>query len=200
MIIKNEEDILSLIAADEWMMEILKIVKALDLPDCWICAGFVRSKIWDVLHGFTERTPLPDVDVVFYDSIHINEAVEKELEKRLKMLKPGIPWSVKNQARMHQINNLPPYTSSIDAVSKFPETCTALAVKLDQDDNVVLAAPWGIQDAINIEVRPTPFFIETEDRMHIYEERIRKKNWPSIWEKVKVNPGMVKKDIKRPTC
>ena len=58
----NEKDIISLIQKDKWMMEILKTSKSLNLPDWWVCAGFLRSKIWDVLHSFSKRTPLPDVD------------------------------------------------------------------------------------------------------------------------------------------
>lgn len=169
------------------MMEILKTAKLLELPDWWICAGFLRSKIWDVLHDFSERTALPDIDVIYYDSTNINEAAEKELEEKLKSLFPDIPWSVKNQARMHAINNMPPYISSVDAISKFPETATALGVKLDDKDSVVLTAPCGIYDVIDLEVKPTPFFMETRERMQIYEERIRKKNWKAIWKRIKVN-------------
>ena len=38
----------------------------------------------------------------------------------------------KNQARMHVVNNMLPYSSSVDAISKFPETATALGVTLDE--------------------------------------------------------------------
>jgi uncharacterized protein len=186
-LIKNEKDIISLIQEDKWMMKILKTAKLLELPDWWICAGFVRSKIWDVLHDFRDRTPLLDIDVIYYDPTNINEATEKELEEKLKSLIPDIPWSVKNQARMHAINKIPPYTSSVDAISKFPETATALGVKMDERYNVVLAAPCGIYDVINLEVKPTPYFMETKERMQIYEERIRKKNWKAIWKRIKVN-------------
>lgn len=186
MTIKNEEDIVRIIGEDSWMMELLKTVKTLHLPDWWICAGFVRSKIWDVLHGFTERTPLPDIDVIYYDAANIDELEEKMFEERLRNLIPGIPWSVKNQARMHVINNLQPYTSSFDGISKFPETVTALGVKLDDEDNIILAAPWGIDDAINLEVKPTPFFAETKERMKVYEKRVAKKAWDSIWIEVDV--------------
>lgn len=51
----NEEGIIALIKDDKWMMEILETVKSLNLPDWWICAGFVRSKIWDVLHDFLRK-------------------------------------------------------------------------------------------------------------------------------------------------
>ncbi|MBE1554198.1 nucleotidyltransferase family protein [Sporosarcina limicola] len=186
MIIKNDEDIIALIGEDKWMMDLLKCAKSLGLPDWWICAGFVRSKVWDVLHGFDERTAIPDIDVIYYDSSNIDEAAEKELEEVLNSQYPTIPWSVKNQVRMHIANNIPPYSSSVDAISKFPETATALGVKLDERNNVILAAPHGIQDVVNFKVKPTPCFKESSERYRIFEERVRKKNWQAIWSKVEV--------------
>lgn len=182
----NEKTIISWIEEDKWMMDILKTTKLLNLPDWWICAGFVRSKVWDVLHNFSERTPYADIDVIYFDPKNIDEMVEKKWEEKLKGFIPDVPWSVKNQARMHKINNLSPYTSSVDGISKFPETATALGVKLDAKDNIILTAPWGVHDIIQLEVRPTPFFLENKERMQIYEERVSKKNWKKTWSKLKV--------------
>lgn len=182
----NENKIILLISEDKWMMEVLKSVKALNLPDWWICAGFIRSKIWDILHNFSERTPVPDIDVIYFEPTNINEFEEKKLEEKLKSLIPYIPWSVKNEARMHIKSNMPPYTSSADAISKFPETATALGVTLDEKDNVILIAPYGIRDVVNLEVKPTPYFTENKERMRIYEERIKKKKWKSTWSNLKV--------------
>lgn len=182
----NEENVILLIHNDQWMMDILKAAQSLNLPDWWICAGFVRSKIWDTLHGFTNRTPIPDIDLIYFDSTNLDESEEKRLEERLLSQLPNIPWSVKNEARMHIRNNLAPYSSSIDAISKFPETATALGVKLSDKDQVILTAPCGISDVVNLIVKPTPFFTETEERLKIYEDRIAKKNWNVIWTNVKV--------------
>jgi uncharacterized protein len=183
----NEEKIIELITEDEWMMDILKAASSLNLPDWWICAGFVRSKIWDTLHNFNERTPIPDIDVIYFDPRNIDELMEKKLEEMLKTLMPNIPWSVKNEARMHIKSNMPPYSSSVDAISKFPETATALGVKFDERENVKLIAPCGISDVINLDVKPTLFFRETKERVGIYEARITKKNWKSIWNNLKVH-------------
>ncbi|MCF7624524.1 nucleotidyltransferase family protein [Peribacillus castrilensis] len=169
------------------MMEILESTKSLNLPDWWICAGFIRSKVWDVLHDFRVRTTIPDIDVIYFDPTNIDKLEEKKIEKKLKFLIPNIPWSVKNEARMHVKSNMPPYSSSVDAISKFPETATALGVKLDENDNVILTAPCGISDVINLEVKPTPYFKETKERVEIYEDRITKKNWKLTWNKIKVN-------------
>jgi uncharacterized protein len=185
--INTEKKIIQLVKEDKWMMDILISAKSLNLPDWWVCAGFVRSKIWDTLHEFTERTSIPDIDVIYFDQSNRDELKEKKLEDRLRKMHPNVPWSVKNEARMHVVNHIPPYTSSVDAISKFPETATALGLKLDEKDNIVLAAPCGIKDVINLEVKPTQYFTETKERAVIYEERIIKKNWKSIWSKIKVN-------------
>lgn len=186
MVLKNEEDIIKVIKEDEWMMNLLRTVRTLNLPDWWICAGFVRSKIWDIIHNFSTRTPLPDIDVIYYDTRIVDEFEEKKIEERLKFLVPNIPWSVKNQARMHVKNNMFPYASSIDGISKFPETVTALGVKLDEHGEIMLTAPWGINDVINLEVNPTPYY-DTKERINIYENRVATKNWKLTWNKVKVN-------------
>lgn len=177
MKIPTEQDIVRLIENDEWMMNVLQIAKSLELPDWWICAGFIRSKIWDTLHNYEAKTTMPDVDVIYYDSLHKDEIYEQSLETKLMNMDAAIPWSVKNQARMHVVNNMPPYSSSVDAISKFPETATSLGVTLDEKNNVILTAPCGIEDVLSLQVRPTAHFLESKERLHMYKNRVIKKNW-----------------------
>ncbi|PAV29760.1 hypothetical protein CIL05_10365 [Virgibacillus profundi] len=181
MKLENEADIIQIISEDQWMMNVLHTASELDLPDWWICAGFARSKIWDVLHGFEKRTEIADIDVVYYDEKNINEVEEKRLESLLAGLLPGLPWSVKNEARMHLRNNLDPYTDTEDAIAKFPETATALGVRLDNNGKLILTAPHGTRDVLNMVVRPTPFFQKSDRLMKIYEKRVLQKNWHSRW-------------------
>lgn len=163
-------------------MKILEAARDLQLPDGWVSAGFIRSKIWDTLHGFRKRTPLPDVDVIYFDPENLDESEEKKREEHLRNVLPLVPWSVKNQARMHLVSDVPPYASSVDAISKFPETATALGIKLDANGRVILAAPCGVEDVLQGAVRPTPFFRESEARLAVYRERVLKKNWAATWE------------------
>lgn len=177
----TEEDIIGLIKNDEWMMDIIKTASTLRLNDWCVCAGFVRSKIWDTVHGYTERTELSDIDVIFHDECFIDESKEKELEAYLTDIHKGIPWSVKNQARMHSVNQLPPYASTFDAISKFPETSTALGVTMDDNGNLSLIAPYGIHDAVTLKLKPTPFFRSSKELMQIYIKRLETKDWKSNW-------------------
>lgn len=186
MVIQTKEDIQTLIQEDKWMMEILKTAQQLELPDWWICAGFVRSKIWDTLHEYIERTPLADIDVIYFDPNNKEESEEKKWEDQLRCLLPNIPWSVKNQARMHKLNNLPPYKSSVDGIANFPETVTAIGVKLDEQNKIVLVAPHGIDDILQMSVNPVPRFAKNNDLLKIYEHRVQNKNWLTIWPNVRI--------------
>jgi hypothetical protein len=185
--IEHEADIIQLVQNDPWMMDILENARSLQLPDWWVCAGFVRSKIWDVIHNFEERTPLPDVDVIYYDDSNLQEETEKQWEARLRSLNPAVPWSVKNEARMHTVNQLPPYTSAVDAISKFPETATALGLSLDKSGKLILVAPHGISDVINVILRPSPYFVENLNLLPIYEERVIQKKWQATWKQLQIS-------------
>ena len=156
MEIRSEEDILSIIREDRWMMDILVTVQGLGLPDWWVCAGFVTGKFGMCFMDLIVERQLQDVDVVNYDAHNLLESEAKRLEAKLHSLRPGIPWSVKNEARIHEMNDLPPYTSAEDAISKFPETATSLGIPTNQDNELVLPALHGIHDQVNVSVRPRP--------------------------------------------
>ncbi|MDR4936895.1 nucleotidyltransferase family protein [Rossellomorea marisflavi] len=182
---KTESEISQIIKNDPWMMNILQVTAELGLPDCWVCAGFVRNKVWNHLHG-RGREPLNDIDVVYYDPSDTDEGTEKKIELQLLKSVPHAPWSVKNQARMHEVNGDDPYTSTADAISKFPETATSVAVRINDSQALQLLAPWGIKDLVTMEVRPTQHFQEKPDGHTVYEKRIKEKGWNKKWPMVKV--------------
>src|SRR5699024_12413577 len=122
MEIQNENDIVKAIKEDEWMMNILFAVKSLDLPDWWICAGFIRSKIWDMIHDKNERTHLPDIDVIYFDSENTNEFEEKSIEETINKLISNIPSSEKNHDIRHIKHNYPTNYTPYNDKSKLHET------------------------------------------------------------------------------
>lgn len=186
--LESEQDILDSIKQDPKMMAIIRTTKKLDLPDCWVSAGFVRSKIWDVQHGFDIRRNIPDIDVIYFDSNDTRESTEKLYEAKLQDWMPDVPWSVKNQARMHELNGFAPFTSTLEGITHFPETVTALGVRETDTGEVELAAPWGIEDVVEMIVRPTIFYTKSPELRQVYINRMKEKNWPAIWPKVCIGP------------
>jgi len=100
----TSDQVVEIVAAAPWRLDVLRTVAALGLPDCWIAAGFLRNPIWDHLHGYAEATPLNDIDVVYFDPEDRSKERDDSLEAELRRLSPGPPWSARNQARMHDYN------------------------------------------------------------------------------------------------
>lgn len=175
---------LDLIAGQPWRRQALEAVAALDLPDRWVGAGFVRAPVWDALHGYTKPTPLDDIDVVYYDPACPDPAAEVAAEARLKELVPGLPWSVRNQARMHLRNGDAPYDSTADALRHWLETPTAVAVRLGKDRAPELLTPLGLDDLVNLVLQPTPY--AQSHRMAAFLERVERKGWLRKWPKVRL--------------
>lgn len=170
-------------------MRVLALVRELGLPDCWVAAGFVRGSVWDHLHG---RPPAPlsraaDVDVIWHDPNDALPARDTALEALLRGRDGTLAWSVKNQARMHARNGDAPYASATDAMRHWPETATAVGVRLDAQGAVDIAAPFGLDDLFDLVVRPTPRFMT--DKYPLYLERLRAKDWQAAWPRLAFAAG-----------
>ena len=176
-------DIAGFIARQPPMMDSLRLVAALGLPDCWIGAGFVRNAVWDALHGRPWSASYGDIDVVWFDAGNPSAARDSEIEAALGHSAPGAPWSVKNQARMHEANGDPPYADTADALRHWPETCTAVAARAI-GARVELLAPFGVSDLVSLTVNPTPAFAGKRD---IHRARIAGKQWTQRWPRLRIN-------------
>lgn len=175
----TEAAIISILRADRHRWHLLGVVAALELPDCWIGAGFIRNAVWDHLHGRLPSPPDSDVDVIWFDSERTDPALDRVYEARLAAIEPSVVWSVKNQARMHVRNADPPYSSAVDAMRHWPETATAVAARRLGDALCEVAAPLGLDDLFNLMLRPTANFVEM--KRSIYDERLRSKKWVERW-------------------
>ena len=149
-------------------------------------SGFLRGAVWDRLHGYGSRTPLYDIDVVYFDPETLDPAAELALETRLGGLLPDLPWEVRNQARMHLRNGDAPYRDSADALAHWLETPTAVALRLNDGGDLELLAPLGTEDLLGLVVRPTLHARMHEHRLAAYRERVTRKNWRAKWPKMRV--------------
>lgn len=202
---KHAATLQAFIGADPARMRVLAAVRALALPDCWVAAGLVRNAVWDCLHG---RTVMPlsgqvlsdlplvnlagaapaqsagDIDVIWFDRQHASAADDAALEDRLRQAEHHLAWSVKNQARMHERNGDAPYCSAADAMRYWPETATAVGVRLGADNVIEVAAPLGLDDLFDLIVRPTERFQGA--KLPLYQQRVRAKAWHHTWPLLRI--------------
>jgi hypothetical protein len=151
-----------LFETDSQVQAILKIIDGLDLPDAWLVAGSVYRNLWNLMYDrpvdFTT-----DVDVAFFDAGMTYEASEA-LQAQVNVAHPEYDWEVKNQAVMHIRNGVVgiPYTSTLDAISKYPERSTGIGLRLDSNGEIEWLLPYGFDEIADRVVRPSPGFEDSE--------------------------------------
>ncbi|HWS36922.1 MAG TPA: nucleotidyltransferase family protein [Actinoplanes sp.] len=177
-VIRTEAAVIALIESDPEAMPVLRAAAALGLPDWWIGAGFLRNRVWNALTG-RPAEPDRDVDVAYFDPADLDPATETAAETRAATLLPGRPWEIRNQARMHLRNGVAPYTSTLDAISHWPETATCVAVTL-RAGRVALTCCHGPADLLDMVVRPSPAFDTPSGRAKV-EQRLTAKGWLTRW-------------------
>jgi len=178
----SAERLKAIIAAEPLLMRMLAAVETVGLPDAWIAAGTIRSAVWDVLHDRPVSTDWADIDVLFFDRDDVSREREAAAEAQLNTLLPGLPWEVRNQARMHLKTGRPPYRDTEDGLRNFAETPTAVGARLC-DGEVQILAPHGLDDLFAMVSRPV---FGDDKMMGFYRARMTAKNWPARWPKVRV--------------
>jgi len=186
MVIKTEEDIRRLVVSDDWMMQVLRAAEKLNLPDWWIGAGFLRNKVWNAIENNADHS-ISDIDLVYFDSNDVTTETDWLYDKNMKDIFPNVDWEIRNQARMHYVNNFNPFKSTEDGISHWVETATCVAVKLEKDELKFLFC-YGIDDLVNLVARPNPIF-QTAELINIFYSRLEKKNWQKTWPHLRLEPN-----------
>jgi uncharacterized protein len=179
---KQIQTLKTLILRSDSVMSILQALRHTG-AEFYLGGGLIRNLVWDYLHGFKNPTPVDDVDVIYFNLLSSTKEHDLQIEGRLRGQIQNLTWSVKNQARMHTANGDTQYLSVKDAVSKWPETATAIAVRLTQDGEVEVVAPHGLSDLFRLLIRPTPHFSARPDRV---AQRVATKHWQTTWPMVEV--------------
>ncbi|SNY71254.1 nucleotidyltransferase family protein [Paractinoplanes atraurantiacus] len=182
------ETLAGLIRADAWMMRVLAAVRDEAVPDAWAGAGVLRDLVWGERFGagFTPAD-VRDVDVAFFDPRDLSRANDDRVTERLGRRLPGIPWEAKNQAAVHTWyaakfggDPVEPFTSIEDAVGTWPETATAVVVRLRADGEIEVCAPFGLDDLLAGVWRRNPRRVSLERsraRLERHQPHVR---WPGV--------------------
>ncbi|HEY8607113.1 MAG TPA: nucleotidyltransferase family protein [Noviherbaspirillum sp.] len=178
------EDLLSRwIEADPLRMRALHLAFELDLPDWCIAAGFVRNLVWDKLHGFATPTPLADIDLVYFDPFQVGPVRDRELEAHLATVDPSLPWSVRNQARMHERNGDAPYVDTLDAMRHWVELETAVGVRLNAQKEIEIVSAFGLDTLFAKKLTPNRLRYKPAE----FSARLNGKNWLWTWPQLQVD-------------
>lgn len=160
-----EAELAAIVRADPGLMSVLTTVKALDLPDWRLVSGAVYQAVWNARTGRPAGYGVKDYDLAYFDASDLSYEAEDVVIKRVAAAFDE-PFrsqvEVRNQARVHlwfQNRFGEPYAplhSTDEALGRFVAPAFAVGVRLEADDRLSIAAPFGLEDVFALTIRPNP--------------------------------------------
>jgi hypothetical protein len=176
----------ALVRSNAWLMGALRAARDVDPPDWLVGGGVLRDLVWDRLHGRPAPYPPRDVDLAFFDPGRLDAGRDAEVERALAARLDGVPWDAKNQAAVHRWygrvfgDQVEPLASAADGVGTWPETATAVAVRLLDRDELRVVAPCGLEDLFALVCRRNPRRVSVEHYRHRLRDKRVAERWPRV--------------------
>lgn len=182
MTLTVDSSLRAIVAASPILSTILDRWASIDLPDCWLSGSAIAQTAWNATLGLSPEYGLADIDLVYFDATDLSEEGETRQTARIRGLFPDVPlWiDAKNEARVHLWYEakfgypIAPYQSSEHAISTFPTTAGAVAIRPGAA-GLSIFAPFGLDDLLNCTVRPN----KAQITQAIYEAKVAR--WRSCW-------------------
>ena len=183
-----ERELIDLVRSSPWLMRVLATVRETSLPDAWVGAGVLRDVVWGERYGPGFRPKrVHDVDVAFFDPDDVGRTNDDRATEHLATTLPGVPWEAKNQAAVHTWyqnkfggDPVEPLTSIRDAVGTWPETATAVAVRLTGNHAIEICAPLGLEDLLGGIWRRNPRRITIDQSWARLARHDPSTRWPRV--------------------
>jgi hypothetical protein len=85
------------------VMEILRTIKELKLPDAWLVSGGIYQTVLNVLTKRPYFHGIKDFDVIYFDGTDLSYEAEDAVIKKVDVVLPDIAnlLETRNQARVH---------------------------------------------------------------------------------------------------
>jgi len=157
--------LVKIVRRDSGLMQVLTTVRALDLPDWRIVSGAVYQSVWNDATGRPAGYGIKDYDLAYFDASDLSYEAEDVVIKRVAAAFDE-PFrsqvEVRNQARVHLwFENrfgepYEPLAGTDEALGRFVAPTFAVGVRLEADDTISVAAPFGLEDVFALTIRPNP--------------------------------------------
>lgn len=194
---------LQLIELNPIVVEILRRIHELELPDAWLVSGCLFQSAWNALAGEAPERGIRDYDIFYFDATDIDAGIEAQINERAATLFADLDCEVdvRNQARVHTwyadefgFDGYPPLERTTDGIDHFLAVCCMVAVRptgkegtgIQQagNDPIELYAPFGVADVLDFIMRPNPWFPDAP--VDCYYRKAER--WQSVWPALTVEP------------
>lgn len=159
-----ETRLADIVRADPGLMHVLTTVRGLGLNDWRVFSGAVYQSVWNHVTGRPAGYGIRDYDLGYFDPDTSWDAEDAVIRRIAAAFVPPVRdmVEVRNQARVHlwfENKFGEPYealTGTDEALARFVAPAFAVGVRLEDDDTISVAAPFGLEDVFSLTIRPNP--------------------------------------------
>ena len=181
-----ERRLVEIIRADPDLMHVMRTVRGLGLPDWRIFSGAVYQAVWNAVTGRPVGYGRKDYDLGYFDPDTSWDAEDVIIKRVAAAFDEPFrsDVEVRNQARVHIWHpakfggSYAALTHTDEALTRFVAPCFAVGVRLEDNDEITVAAPFGLDDVFNLTIRPTPHRPLANDWDRIIEKANAR--WPEL--------------------
>ena len=159
-----ERRLSEIVRADPGLMHVLTTVRGLDLPDWRVFSGAVYQSVWNAVTARPAGYGIRDYDLGYFDPDVSWDAEDVVIKRVAAAFDESFREmvEVRNQARVHlwfEGRFGEPYQAlagTDEALARFVAPAFAVGVRLEADDAISVAAPFGLDDVFSLTLRPNP--------------------------------------------
>ncbi len=159
-----EDQLIAAVRASPTLMQVMRGVRALELPDWRLVSGCVYQTFWNRASCREPDYGLKDYDAVYFDPDSSYEAEDVHIRRAAAAFAPPLDQivEVRNQARVHLWfegkfgEPYAPLACTDGALERFLCPAFAVGIRLEADDAISVAAPFGLEDMAAMRLRPNP--------------------------------------------
>lgn len=153
-----------IVRADPGLIHVLTTVRGLGLNDWRVFSGAVYQSVWNAVTGRPVGYGRKDYDLGYFDPDVSWDAEDVVIKRVAAAFEEPFrsDVEVRNQARVHlwfPDRFGEPYdalTGTDEALARFVAPAFAVGVRLEADDRISIAAPFGLGDVFSMTLRPNP--------------------------------------------
>jgi len=160
-----EAELCAILRRSAPLMQVLETARSLELPDWMVFSGAVYQRALNHLTGRDIDYGIKDYDLGYFDASDVSYGAEDVVIRRVAAaFEPPLKdlVEVRNQARVHLWfegkfgEPYPPLACTGEALERFVSPFYAVGVRLEADDSLTVAAPFGLDDLFALRLRPNP--------------------------------------------
>ena len=159
-----EARLVDIVRADPGLMHVLTTVRGLGLNDWRVFSGAVYQSVWNAVTDRPVGYGRKDYDLGYFDPDTSWDAEDVVIKRVAAAFEEPFRTDVevRNQARVHIWfpdrfgEPYEPLTGTDEALGRFVAPAFAVGVRLEADDTISIAAPFGLEDVFSMTLGPNP--------------------------------------------